>query len=92
MFRRRRPLMRAAIVGGAAYHVGKRVQQGREEDDYMEARVEDLEAQQAAAAQTAPPGMTDAKIAQIKELAQLRDAGVLTEAEFEVQKQKLLQS
>jgi hypothetical protein len=92
MFRRRRPLMRAAIVGGAAYHVGKRVQQGREEDDYMEARVEDLEAQQAAAAQTAPQGMTDAKIAQIKELAQLRDAGVLTEAEFEVQKQKLLQS
>jgi BMFP domain-containing protein YqiC len=58
----------------------------------MEARVEDLEAQQAAAAPTAPQGMTDAKIAQLKELAQLREAGVLTEAEFEVQKQKLLQS
>ena len=92
MFRRRRPLMRAAIVGGAAYHAGKRVQQGREEDDYTEARIEQLEAQQSAATPAAPQGMTDTKIAQLKELGQLRDAGILTDPEFEVQKQKLLQS
>jgi hypothetical protein len=92
MFRRRRPLMRAAVVGGVAYHAGKKVQQGREEDEYTQARLEELEAQQYAAPPAAPQGMTDAKISQLKELAQLRDAGVLTEAEFEVQKQKLLQS
>jgi Short C-terminal domain len=94
MFRRRRPLMRAAVVGGVAYHAGKKVQQGREEDEYTQARLEELEAQQAAAAYAPPQpqGMTEAKISQLKELAQLKDAGVLTEAEFEVQKQKLLQS
>lgn len=91
MFRRRRPLMRAAVVGGVAYHAGKRVQQGREEDEYTQERLDQLEAQQYAAPPP-PQGMTDAKIAQLKEMAQLRDAGVLTEAEFEVQKQKLLQS
>ena len=94
MMRRRRPLMRAAVVGGVAYHAGKRVQEGREEDEYTQARLEQLEAQQAmpAPAPAAPQGMTDAKIAQLKELAQLKDAGVLTDVEFEVQKQKLLQS
>jgi cytosine/adenosine deaminase-related metal-dependent hydrolase len=94
MFRRRRPLMRAAVVGGVAYHAGKKVQEGREEDEYTQARLDQLEAQQAmpAPAPAAPQGMTDAKIAQLKELAQLKDAGVLTDVEFEVQKQKLLQS
>ena len=29
-------------------------------------------------------------IAQLKELAELRDAGVLTDAEFDAQKQKIL--
>jgi uncharacterized protein YnzC (UPF0291/DUF896 family) len=32
----------------------------------------------------------DDKIAQLKELAGLKDAGVLTEAEFEAQKAKIL--
>lgn len=30
--RRRRPLMRAAMVGGVAYHAGKKVQEGRDDD------------------------------------------------------------
>jgi hypothetical protein len=29
--RRRRPLLRASMVGGAAYHAGKEVVQGREQ-------------------------------------------------------------
>ena len=38
-----------------------------------------------------PPGaMTGDQIAQLKELGQLRDSGVLTEAEFEVQKERIL--
>ena len=34
--------------------------------------------------------MTDDKIQQLKELAALHESGVLTDAEFEVQKAKLL--
>jgi Short C-terminal domain len=93
MMRRRRPLMRAAMVGGVAYHAGKRVQEGREEDAYRDAQIADLQAQQAAAA--APPpaasgGMTDDTINQLKQLAELKEQGVLSEDEFEAQKRKLL--
>lgn len=91
--RRRRPLMRAAMVGGAAYYTGKKVQEGREDDAYRDARLDQLEAQQMqqqAPAQQAG-GMTDNTIDQLKKLGELHEAGVLTDAEFEVQKQKLLQ-
>jgi len=89
MFRRRRPLMRAAMVGGAGYYAGKKVQEGREEDAYRDERMDQLEAQQA----SAPPagGMSDNSIEQLQKLGQLHEQGVLTDAEFEVQKQKILQ-
>ena len=90
--RRRRPLMRAAVVGGVAYHAGKRSQQSREDEEYQDARLDQLEAQQA---QQAPPaqaagGMTPDMVQQLKELAQLKDQGILTQEEFDQQKQKLL--
>jgi hypothetical protein len=92
MMRRRRPLMRAAMVGGVAYHAGKKVQEGREEDYDRDARLEQLEAQQAQQQQApAASGMTDNTIEQLGKLGQLHEQGVLTDAEFEVQKQKLLQ-
>ena len=89
MFRRRRPLMRAAMVGGAGYYAGKKMQEGREEDAYRDARMDELETQQA----SAPPagGISDNSIEQLQKLGQLHDQGVLTDAEFEVQKQKILQ-
>ena len=90
--RRRRPLARAAMVGGAAYYAGKRVQEGREDDAYRDARLDELEAQQAQ--QAAPQGgggMSAASIEQLKQLGELHEQGVLTDAEFEVQKQKVLQ-
>ncbi|MFF3025718.1 SHOCT domain-containing protein [Microbacterium sp. NPDC057944] len=43
----------------------------------------------AAPAPAAAPDMTQV-IAQLQQLSQLRDAGVLTDAEFEAQKQRLL--
>ena len=95
MLMRRRPLARAAMVGGAAYYAGKSRQRGQYREDEQEMRLEQLESQQAApaaapaAAAAGPTG--DAAIEQLKELAQLKEQGVLTEAEFEVQKQKLLQ-
>ena len=92
MFRRRRPLMRAAVVGGTAYYAGKKVQEGREQDAEEEARSESLEAQQAAAdAPAAAPaaGGVD-MVEQLESLKKLLDEGVLTQEEFDAQKQKLL--
>lgn len=78
MMRPRRPLMRAAMVGGVAYHVGKKVEQGQ------------------TAAAPAPAasagGLSDEAIAQLEKLGQLKDAGVLTQEEFDAQKAQLLGS
>jgi hypothetical protein len=86
--------MRAAMVGGVAYHAGKKTQEGRDADYERDARLEQLEAQQAQQAPAPAPaasGMTDNTIEQLGKLGQLHEQGVLTDAEFEVQKQKLLQ-
>lgn len=92
MFMRRRPLARAAMVGGTAYAVGKSRQRSQSREEEEQARLDDLEARQSVATPAAPSGPTgDAAIEQLKQLAELKDSGVLTEAEFEVQKQKLLQ-
>lgn len=93
--RRRRPLARAAIVGGTAYYAGKR--QNMQEDEYTQARLDQLEAQQAAQMQQAPApqaasgGISDETIQQLQKLGELKAAGVLTEEEFNQQKQRLLQ-
>jgi membrane protease subunit (stomatin/prohibitin family) len=67
--------MRAAMVGGVAYHAGKKAQQNA-----------------AAAPAATARGLSDAEIAQLKELGQLKDAGVLTQEEFDAQKAQLLGS
>jgi hypothetical protein len=92
MFMRRRPLARAAMVGGAAYYAGKRRQDTVYREDEQEARLQDLEARQSVATPAAPssPAGEDA-IERLKQLAELKDSGVLTDAEFEIQKQKILQ-
>jgi hypothetical protein len=83
MFRRRRPLARAAIVGGTAYAVGKHVQ-GNRDDAAADAEAE------------APPEAAAAEsgedvYAELERLSELKDKGILTDAEFEVQKHKLLE-
>jgi hypothetical protein len=78
--------MRAAMVGGAGYYAGKKIQQGRTED----AGQEEVETQQAAAPSAG--GMTDDMIDQLGKLGQLHEQGVLTDDEFAAQKQKLLES
>ena len=89
-FMRRRPLLRAAVVGGAAYHAGKRVQEGREEDYDRDARIAELEAQQAQQVQAAPQPSQGDMVEQLEKLAKLKEQGILTDAEFEVQKAKVL--
>lgn len=90
MFMRRRPVARAAMVGGAAYYAGKRRQDTMYREDEQEARLQDLEARQSMATPAAPSGGGD-MVERLKQLGELRDSGVLTDAEFEVQKQKILQ-
>jgi Short C-terminal domain len=80
MFRRRRPLARAAVVGGAAYHMGKKVQEGND----AQAELEEMEAA------PANEGLSPDAIEQLQQLAQLKDQGVLTQEEFDTQKQKIL--
>jgi hypothetical protein len=86
--------MRAAMVGGGAYVAGKHTQRRQEQESGQEARIEQLEQQQAA---PAPPAATPAAapatdvVEQLTKLKGLLDAGVLTQDEFEGQKRKLLQ-
>ena len=84
-------LLRAAIVGGAAYHVGKRVQGGRDQNAAQDQQIADMQAQQQAQA-SAPAGPSEEdSMAQLSQLKNLLDQGVLTQAEFDAQKQKILQ-
>jgi len=59
MMMRRRPLMRAAMVGGTAYVAGKHASNTQQREADQEARIQELEAQQyqqqAAAAPPPPP-------------------------------------
>jgi Short C-terminal domain len=92
MFMRRRPLARAAMVGGTAYAVGRSRQASQQREADEQARLDELEARQSVATPVAPTGPSgDEAIEQLKELAQLKESGVLTQAEFDAQKQKLLQ-
>jgi membrane protease subunit (stomatin/prohibitin family) len=86
--------MRAAVVGGGAYVVGKRVQESRMHSAEQDAQIADMQQrqQQAPQAATQGSGSTDDKMAQLKQLKELLDSGVLTQAEFDAQKQKILQS
>ena len=84
-------LLRAAIVGGAAYHVGKRTQQGRDQEAAQNQQIADLQAQQAQAAPAAAaPASQEDSMAKLSQLKSLLDQGVLTQAEFDMQKQKIL--
>jgi hypothetical protein len=107
---RRRPLMRAAMVGGAAYATGKhaqRKQQHEYEQDQMIAEMQQQQyAQPAAAAPPPPPppppaapppaapaaagGSATDRIAALTQLKELLDSGVLTQEEFDAQKQQIL--
>ena len=53
MIGRRRPLARAAMIGGGAYMVGKSNQKKNQQNADQEARIEQLEAQQQAPAPVA---------------------------------------
>ena len=104
MFMRRRPLLRAAVVGGGAYMAGKKMAERSAEQEQQEAdqdaRISNLEQQQgygqqapqAAAPQAAAPGGAGkASLAdQLKQLTELHDSGSLSDSEFAAAKRHLL--
>lgn len=95
MFRRRRPLLGAAMIGGTAYvahKAGENQAYEQQQESDQEARLEALEAQQSQAAPAAAPAAPagDDMVAQIQQLAQLRDQGVLSDEEFAAAKAKVL--
>jgi hypothetical protein len=93
MMRRRRPLMRGAMVGGVGYMAGKAGANRGAQESSQEQRLAELESQQApppAAAPAAAPAAGGSVVEQLKQLGELRDSGVLTPDEFEREKQKIL--
>jgi len=95
MMRRRRPLLRAAAVGGGAYMAGKHRAASQQAEAEQDQRIGDLEAQPAPAYAAPPPppaaaGPSDEAIAKLTQLGQLHEQGVLTDEEFTRQKTLLL--
>jgi hypothetical protein len=92
---RRRPLLRAAAVGGGAYMAGKKRAQSQEREADQDARLSDVEQQTyaapaPAAAAPAAGGMAPDAIEQLKQLGALHEQGVLTDEEFSAQKARVL--
>ena len=90
---RRRPLLRAAAVGGGAYMAGKHrsnVEAEQQSQAYSEG-------QQSAMAAPAPPaaappsaGVSTSDVSRLQELGKLHEQGVLTDEEFARQKTLIL--
>jgi hypothetical protein len=101
---RRRPLLRAAVVGGGAYAAGRHMAnkqaeaQAAEED--QNARLDSLEQQQyggyppqaAPPPAAPPPAAAPSMMDQLTQLADLHKQGVLSDDEFAAAKGKLLGS
>lgn len=94
--RRGAPLLAGAAVGGVAYMAGKSSARRSAAEAQQEERIEELEQAQAGSyapqQSSAPQAQTPDRVTQLKELAELRSSGVLTEEEFEREKQRILQS
>jgi hypothetical protein len=69
-------VLKAAAGGGTAYYAGKKVEEKQQDDP-------------ADTSQSPPASGTDT-VAQLQQLAQLHDAGALTDEEFASAKQRIL--
>jgi hypothetical protein len=103
-FRRRRPLLRAAVIGGGAYAVGRssgnrsaqQAQQAQQPQQTQQPQQDSSQGQAAQAPQVpkqAPPPASaagDSMLDQLSRLTALHDQGSLTDGEFSAAKAKLL--
>jgi hypothetical protein len=97
-----RGVARTAVVVGTATAVSGRVSrrqagrwaaQDQQADEQQAAQQQQAYAQQAPAPAPpapAPPADMSNQLAQLRQLGELKEQGVLSDAEFEVQKQKIL--
>jgi hypothetical protein len=92
MFMRRRPLLRAAVVGGGAYAAGKRsAERSAMAQQEQDERVADVEEQRQAHARPGPqPSAQPSMLDQLNQLTALHKQGALSDSEFEAAKAKLL--
>jgi hypothetical protein len=95
---RRRPLLRAAMVGGTAYAAGKHAQRNQQHEYEQDQQLADVQSPPPPPPQVTqyappPPEATSSadRVSALTDLKGLLDSGVLTQAEFEVEKQKILQ-
>jgi outer membrane protein OmpA-like peptidoglycan-associated protein len=92
-----RGVARTAVVAGTATAVSNRVSRrqanrwsAQEEQQYYSQQQQQPQPQYVQAAPAPQPVAAPDMIEQLKELAQLKDQGILTEAEFDAQKAKIL--
>jgi hypothetical protein len=90
MLRRRRPLLRAAAVAGAGYIAGKKAGERDGEEGVAASGPQTAAPAAPAAPAAAGTGISNASIDRLKQLAELRDQGVLTDEEFNAEKGKVL--
>jgi hypothetical protein len=90
-----RGIARTAAIAGTATAVSNRVsrrQQNRWAQQEEQQYAQQPQYQQPQYAQQPPPAPGRDPVAQLKDLADLKAQGILTEAEFEAQKAKILAS
>jgi hypothetical protein len=88
---RRRPLLRAAVVGGTAYAAGRRSAESQSAEAYQDQRLGNLEDQQTAPQTPSQSGGTESSMMdQLSQLTALHQQGALTDEEFAAAKAKLL--
>jgi hypothetical protein len=86
-----RGIARTAVIAGTATAVSNRV--SRRQGNRWAQQEADQQQQYAPPPQAPPPAApAPDPIAQLKELAELKNQGILTEAEFDAQKAKILAS
>ena len=88
MLRRGRPILRTAAIAGTAAAVGGRVQHHQQEK-WAEQEQQQYEQQQPAYQQPPPQAEEDLN-AELTQLAQLHQQGILTDEEFAAKKKQIL--
>jgi hypothetical protein len=86
-----RGIARTAAIAGTATAVSNRVSR-RQQNRWAQQDEQQYAQQQQYAQPPPPPAAAPDPIAQLKDLADLKSQGILTEAEFEAQKAKILAS
>jgi hypothetical protein len=85
-----RGVARTAVIAGTATAVSNRVSRRQAGRWAQQEQAQQQEYAPPAEPAAAPTDAMDARLAQLKELAELKAQGVLTDAEFEAQKARIL--